>query len=85
MFLKNKSGPPFATESSRCPIAFHEIGGKCYFYGKFKLNWYRAMEFCHSFGQSVSLACIETQEENNQLKEWLENNGELEKNILFKN
>ena len=58
-----------------CPIAFHKIGEKCYFYGYFKLNWFRAMEFCHSFGESVSLACIETQEENEHLKEWLIANG----------
>ena len=54
--------------TSECPIAFHQIGGKCYFYGYFKLNWFRAMEFCHSFGQSVSLACLETKDENEQLK-----------------
>ena len=58
-----------------CPIAFHKIGNKCYFYGYFKLNWFRAMEFCHSFGESVSLACIESQEENQHLKEWLILNG----------
>ena len=23
----------------KCPVAFNEIGGKCYFYGYFKLNW----------------------------------------------
>jgi hypothetical protein len=60
---------------SGCPIAFHEIGGRCYFYGYFKLNWFRAMEFCHSFGESVSLACIETKQENEHLKEWLIKNG----------
>lgn len=58
-----------------CPIAFHYIGGRCYFYGYFKLNWFRAMEFCHSFGQSVSLACIENPEENKELKTWLTKNG----------
>lgn len=58
-----------------CPIAFHKIGNKCYFYGYFKLNWFRAMEFCHSFGESVSLACIESHEENNHLKDWLIANG----------
>ena len=61
--------------TSECPIAFHQIGGKCYFYGYFKLNWFRAMEFCHSFGESVSLACIETPEENEHLKNWLISNG----------
>ena len=33
------------------------------------------MEFCHSFGESVSLACIETPEENGHLKDWLIENG----------
>eukprot|EP00094_Tigriopus_californicus_P012061 TCALIF_11654-PA protein Name:"Similar to Perlucin (Haliotis laevigata)" AED:0.53 eAED:0.53 QI:0/0.25/0/0.4/0.75/0.8/5/0/476 len=70
------TAPPFENESSLCPIAFHEIGGKCYFYGYFKLNWFRAMEFCHSFGQSVSLACIENTEENDSLKQWLEKHGD---------
>ena len=59
------------SQGSECPIAFHQIGGKCYFYGYFKLNWFRAMEFCHSFGESVSLACIETPQENEHLKNWL--------------
>jgi len=63
-------------QTSECPIAFHQIGGKCYFYGYFKLNWFRAMEFCHSFGESVSLACIETPEENEHLKNWLISNGD---------
>lgn len=65
-----------ANKEGGCPIAFHKIGAKCYFYGYFKLNWFRAMEFCHSFGESVSLACIETQEENEHLKEWLIANGD---------
>ena len=60
---------------NKCPIAFHDIGGRCYFYGYFKLNWFRAMEFCHSFGESVSLACIESKQENEQLKKWLLQNG----------
>ena len=60
---------------SECPIAFNKIGDKCYFYGYFKLNWFRAMEFCHSFGESVSLACIETKAENEDLKNWLIQNG----------
>ena len=62
-------------KKNRCPIAFHDIGGRCYFYGYFKLNWFRAIEFCHSFGESVSLACIESQDENEQLKKWLLRNG----------
>jgi hypothetical protein len=36
---------------------------------------FRAMEFCHSFGSSVSLACIETKDENEHLKEWLLEHG----------
>ena len=35
------------------------------------------MEFCHSFGESVSLACIESKEENEHLKEWLIVNGKF--------
>ena len=65
-----------------CPIAFHKIGDKCYFYGYFKLNWFRAMEFCHSFGSSVSLACIESPQENDYLKNWLIEYGEY-CNLLF--
>ena len=72
-----------ANKEGGCPIAFHKIGAKCYFYGYFKLNWFRAMEFCHSFGESVSLACIETQEENEHLKEWLIANGK--KNYKLQN
>merc|ERR1712156_63436 len=64
------------SDNGGCPIAFHRIGEKCYFYGYFKLNWFRAMEFCHSFGESVSLACIETQDENEHLKRWLIANGD---------
>ncbi|ROT65341.1 perlucin [Penaeus vannamei] len=56
-------------------MAFHEIGGKCYFYGYFPLNWYRASEFCHSFGKGVSLACIESAKENFHIKQWLGVNG----------
>ena len=70
----NAIGDP--ADDNACPIAFHNIGGRCYFYGYFKLNWFRAMEFCHSFGRSVSLACIETPEENANLKEWLIKHGE---------
>ena len=25
--------------NTKCPVAFTEIGGRCYFYGYFKLNW----------------------------------------------
>ena len=64
-------------KKNRCPIAFHDIGGRCYFYGYFKLNWFRAIEFCHSFGESVSLACIESKDENEQLKKWLLRNGKI--------
>ena len=46
-----------------CPAGFAGIGGGCYFHSLFKLNWFRAMEFCHSFGSHVSLACIETREQ----------------------
>lgn len=56
-------------------MAFHEIGGRCYFYGYFPLNWYRASEFCHSFGKGVSLACIESAKENFHIKQWLGVNG----------
>ena len=68
---------PINSDNGGCPIAFHRIGEKCYFYGYFKLNWFRAMEFCHSFGESVSLACIETKEENEHLKRWLIANGKI--------
>ena len=34
------------------------------------------MEFCHSFGDGVSLAAIETREENEVIKDWLGENGE---------
>ena len=68
---------PIKSNNDGCPIAFHRIGEKCYFYGYFKLNWFRAMEFCHSFGESVSLACIETQDENEHLKRWLIANGKI--------
>ena len=68
---------------NRCPIAFHDIGGRCYFYGYFKLNWFRAIEFCHSFGESVSLACIESKDENENLKKWLLRNGKSMSRFLF--
>ncbi|XP_069181333.1 perlucin [Procambarus clarkii] len=59
-----------------CPMAFHKIGTKCYFYGYFPLNWFRAAEFCHSFGNGVSLATIETAQENLYIKKWLAVNGD---------
>ncbi|KAG7153435.1 Perlucin-like 3 [Homarus americanus] len=62
---------------SKCPMAFHEVGGSCYFYGYFPLNWFRAAEFCHSFGSGVSLATIETLQENYFIKKWLAVNGQL--------
>merc|ERR1719445_2871345 len=34
------------------------------------------MEFCHSFGAGISLAAIETFEENESIKDWLEDNGD---------
>ena len=33
------------------------------------------MEFCHSFGKDSSLVVIETEQENNHLKQWLIKNG----------
>ncbi|XP_064119238.1 perlucin-like [Macrobrachium nipponense] len=66
---------PWKTDGRRCPMAFHEIGNKCYFYGYFPLNWYRAAEFCHSFGRGVSLASIESLQENYFIKKWLSVNG----------
>ena len=59
-----------------CPSAFHPVGSGCYFYGHFKLNWFRAMEFCHSLGREASLAVIETDQENSQLKTWLTAHGD---------
>merc|ERR1712059_222822 len=52
-------------------LSFRRIGSGCYFYGFFKLNWFRAMEFCHSFGQGTSLATVETEKENKFIKHWL--------------
>ncbi|KAK8391147.1 hypothetical protein O3P69_017064 [Scylla paramamosain] len=60
---------------SLCPMAFQKLGSRCYFYGYFPLNWYRAAEFCHSFGRGVSLATLETAEENHHVKKWLTMNG----------
>ena len=68
-------------DDNPCPMAFTHIGGRCYFYGGFKLNWFRAMEFCHSFGRSVSLAAIETRQENEALKGWLVENGRKESKL----
>ena len=59
-----------------CPLSFQRIGRGCYFYGYFKLNWYRAMEFCHSFGRGASLATLDTPAENRKIKAWLRENGE---------
>jgi len=63
-------------DEGNCPAGFTEIGGGCYFHSLFKLNWFRAMEFCHSFGSHVSLACIETRRENERIKEWLNEFGD---------
>ena len=60
---------------SDCPPSFTRLGAKCYFYGYFNLNWFRALEFCHSFGEGVSLASIETYKENVRIKNWLIHNG----------
>jgi len=54
-----------------CPVSFQKIGGRCYFYGYFKLNWWRAAEFCHSFGLGASLATLETKEENEYVEDFL--------------
>lgn len=59
-----------------CPRGFLHLGRGCYFYAYFRLNWFRAMEFCHSFGPGVSLAAIETPEENDDIKMWLKDNGD---------
>ena len=59
-----------------CPPSFVRLGPKCYFFGYFKLNWFRALEFCHSFGEGVSLACVESEKENVRLKNWLIHHGE---------
>ena len=34
-------------------------------------------QFCHSFGQGVSLACLEQRQENDAVSTWLQENGEL--------
>ena len=83
--------------SEYCPSSYQPIGDGCYFFGQFKLNWFRvgfmptiglclhyliiypifhqAMEFCHSFGKDSSLVVIETEQENNYLKQWLIKHG----------
>ena len=65
-----------AQGSSGCPLSFQRIGRGCYFYGYFKLNWFRAMEFCHSFGRGASLATLDTPGENRKIKTWLLEHGE---------
>ena len=65
-----------AAHGSSCPLSFQRIGRGCYFYGYFKLNWFRAMEFCHSFGQGASLATLDTPGENRKIKTWLLKHGE---------
>jgi len=59
-----------------CPLSFQRIGRGCYFYGYFKLNWFRAMEFCHSFGRGASLATLDTPGENRKIKTWLLEHGD---------
>ena len=59
-----------------CPSAFQPVGSGCYFYGHFKLNWFRAMEFCHSLGKDASLAVVETEGENWELQQWLKVHGD---------
>ncbi|XP_018006966.1 perlucin-like [Hyalella azteca] len=66
---------------TKCPMAFEEAGGRCYFFGRFPLNWFRALEFCHSFGSSVSLATIETSRENFFIKQFLRASGGHETGI----
>merc|ERR1712088_767529 len=66
-----------AAHGSSCPLSFQRIGRGCYFYGYFKLNWFRAMEFCHSFGRGASLATLDTPGENRKIKTWLLEHGEI--------
>jgi len=65
-----------AANASSCPLSFQRIGRGCYFYGYFKLNWFRAMEFCHSFGRGASLATLDTPGENRKIKTWLLEHGD---------
>ena len=65
-----------AAGDSACPLSFQQIGRGCYFYGYFKLNWFRAMEFCHSFGEGASLATMDSDRENRHVKEWLLEHGQ---------
>ena len=65
-----------AAHGSSCPLSFQRIGRGCYFYGYFKLNWFRAMEFCHSFGRGASLATLDSPGENRKIKTWLLEHGE---------
>ncbi|XP_040564754.1 lithostathine-1-like [Lepeophtheirus salmonis] len=67
---------PGALSKSTCPVAFTHIGESCYFYGYFRLNWFRAMEFCHTFGDTVSLSALDTPKENNDVKNWLLDHGD---------
>jgi hypothetical protein len=55
---------------------FQKIGEKCYFYGSFPLNWFKALEFCNSLGLEISLAAIETRQEDDELKRWIAKQGE---------
>jgi len=64
------------SQHSECPVSFQKIGGRCYFYGYFKLNWFRAAEFCHSFGLGASLATIESLEENDHIERFLLQHGD---------
>ena len=59
-----------------CPLAFQQLTSGCYFYGRFKLNWYRAMEFCHSLGDGASLAALETRGEGRAVGAWLGRHGD---------
>ena len=72
-----------AANASSCPLSFQRIGRGCYFYGYFKLNWFRAMEFCHSFGRGASLATLDTPGENRKIKTWLLEHGENSRTYLM--
>ncbi|XP_023328161.1 lithostathine-1-alpha, partial [Eurytemora carolleeae] len=66
----------FKTQADACPLAFQQIAGRCYFFGYFKLNWFRAAEFCHNFGFGSSLATVETKIENDKIEEFLLEHGD---------